>query len=788
MAGAKRAFHIDVAEKLIAQLREGTAPWQKPWAAASPGSFLPMNPSTGKRYKGINALQLMSENYGDTRWLTYRQAQEAGAQVRKGEKGTSIQYWKFTERQQQRDGQGVPMVDGGGRPAMVEVKLERPRVFFASVFNAEQIDNLPALETTAPAWSGIERAERVLHSSGAKICHDQRDKAFYRLGTDSIHLPDKAQFASAAHYYATALHELGHWTGHAIRLDRDLSHPFGSVGYAKEELRAEIASMMLGAEWGIGHDPGQHVAYVGSWIKALQEDPLEIFRAAADAEKIQTFIAELEPLREQGLDVVTDDPVRSTSANVPTRGAEEEGVSEKQFINVPYSEKDEAKNLGARWDRQQQRWYIPPGIDSDVFSKWQKGVHTNQESSVTSNERRYIAVPYGEHKLAKAAGAIWDKAAKSWYMGPQADTTKLARWLPEHMADHTQSPAISPTEEFADALRAIGATVDGAHPIMDGQTHRINVDGDKKGEAAGFYVGHLDGHPAGYMKNNRTGVEVTWRSKGYSLTPQQKAKLQAEVAARTQSRAAEQERQHERAAQRIEEQMTGLHFPERPTPYLLAKNIPVQIGVLTDAEGKTTYVPAHDVEGRIWTMQYIKEDGTKRFAKNSRKEGCFHAVGGFAALSSAPAIVVSEGYATAGTLAQALGFATVAAFDSGNLPHVAKALHARFPDKPVVIAGDDDLHLMQTQGINPGREKAEEAAKAVNGKAVFPIFAPREQSTNPKRFTDFNDLATNSVLGMDSVERQIGTVVAGQVRKHENIREQSAPIELGGGCQRNLGR
>ncbi|WP_140410188.1 zincin-like metallopeptidase domain-containing protein, partial [Escherichia coli] len=111
--------------------------------------------------------------------------------------------------------------------------------------------------------------------------------------------PQQAAFPSADRYYATALHELGHWTGHASRLDRDLAHPFGSEGYAKEELRAEIASMIMGDELGIGHDPSQHVAYVKSWIKALQDDPLEIFRAAADAEKIQGFVLGLEQQRTQ---------------------------------------------------------------------------------------------------------------------------------------------------------------------------------------------------------------------------------------------------------------------------------------------------------------------------------------------------------------------------------------------------------------------------------------------------------------------------------------------------------
>jgi putative DNA primase/helicase len=195
--------------------------------------------------------------------------------------------------------------------------------------------------------------------------------------------------------------------------------------------------------------------------------------------------------------------------------------------------------------------------------------------------------------------------------------------------------------------------------------------------------------------------------------------------------------------------------------------------------------PSAGDDGKLWTMQYIREDGTKRFAKDSRKEGCFHVVGGIKALVKSPILVISEGYATAATLAQTLGFATVAAFDSGNLVPVAKALHAKYPQKRIVIAGDDDKHLELTHGINPGRSKAEEAARAVGGKVLLPIFAPNENSypasleavtpqkfrkgqlsdkqhealAKMKQYTDFNDLATKSVLGTEGVERQVRSVL-----------------------------
>lgn len=300
---------------------------------------------------------------------------------------------------------------------------------------------------------------------------------------------------------------------------------------------------------------------------------------------------------------------------------------------------------------------------------------------------------------------------------------------------------------------------DGDHPIMDGQKHRVPVDGGKSGAVDGFYVGHLDGHPAGRIINHKTGTDVTWKSKGYTLSDEESARLHAEAATRLANRAAEQEQLQAATAERVGRQVATLVPVEQPTPYLQAKGIQPQSGVLTDSAGQKTYIPAFDAEGKQWTMQYIQADGTKRFAKDSKKEGCFHPVGGMDALAVAPALVISEGYATAASNAEALGFATVAAFDSGNLPHVARALHEKFPDKPIIIAGDDDKQQEIERRHNPGRAKAEEAAQAVGGKAIFPIFAPGEQAADPKGFTDFNDLANKSELGREGIKRQVNIAV-----------------------------
>ncbi len=271
-----------VAEGVIKALQQGTAPWQKPFRAGAPRvGGMPFNPTTGKRYRGGNAVHLMTTamelGSSDPRWMTYKQTTALNAQVRKGQKSTAIEYWKKSVRKGEDadDGEDAPT----GKQSLT--------VFHARVFHASQIDGLPAWEPQpAPneLWRHVE-CERLLEKAGVPIEHGSAD-AFYRPATDTIHLPDQARFHSMDGYYATALHELGHATGHPSRLNRDLSGGFGSEKYAREELRAEIASMMAGEALGIGHDPGQHHAYVASWIQVLKDDPKEILRAASDAQKI----------------------------------------------------------------------------------------------------------------------------------------------------------------------------------------------------------------------------------------------------------------------------------------------------------------------------------------------------------------------------------------------------------------------------------------------------------------------------------------------------------------------
>ena len=295
-----RDYHQEMTDGIIAAIEKGVAPWQRPWNANAVPP-IPYNPTTGKQYRGGNVLwlmcQAMDKGYDDNRWMTFKQAQEHGWQVQKGQQGTCIAYWKRTTTKKELDPET-------GEQVKREAPLEHPVPFYAIVFNAQQVQGVPQLERREVTWNPVVRAEAILSGSGAKIAHDGGNRAFYRPSTGDIHLPARADFTDAGAYYDTALHELGHWTGHSSRLNRQMSGRFGSPEYAKEELRAEISSFFTGVEIGLPHNMEQHSAYVGSWIKVLKEDKFEIFRAARDAEKIEDYLLsrELHQERQAGQD------------------------------------------------------------------------------------------------------------------------------------------------------------------------------------------------------------------------------------------------------------------------------------------------------------------------------------------------------------------------------------------------------------------------------------------------------------------------------------------------------
>ena len=290
----------DFAAKLTQQIEAGTAPWQKSWKRGE--NRIPENFSTEKQYQGGNTLELMvqrtANSYNDHRWGTYRQIAAAGGHVRKGEQGTRILAYKPPKR---RDTQETTTPGEGAeekRDARDAEKTRRGTWRHYTVFNVEQAEGLKLPERKGveiPQWEAQQNVEKVIRASGVTIREVNGDRAYYNMARDHIVLPERAQFKSAEAYYQTALHEVGHSTGHKSRMNREslqqgTTDGFGSQAYAREELRAEISAMMSSERLGVAYEPQHGAAYVASWVKALKDDPQEIYKAAAEAGRISDYV------------------------------------------------------------------------------------------------------------------------------------------------------------------------------------------------------------------------------------------------------------------------------------------------------------------------------------------------------------------------------------------------------------------------------------------------------------------------------------------------------------------
>ncbi|GGD84309.1 antirepressor [Tsuneonella deserti] len=288
-AATERAnLYDEVTQRIIGELEAGRLPWVQPWGrtAGGAGPALPRNALTGRPYSGINILILwgavIEHGYPSQGWLTFRQALQAGGNVRKGERGQCVVYAdRFTpESEKERARQS-------GEDARAIPFLKR-----FTVFNVAQCEGLrPGLApdpVPLPECETIPVAEEVIAASGVRF-RIGGDEAFYMPALDLVQVPCRQAFFEPINYYRTCLHELTHATGHPSRVGRDLSNPFGSAGYAREELVAEMGSAFLCASLGIVPTV-RHADYIGSWLAVLREDNRAIFRAAAAASRAADWL------------------------------------------------------------------------------------------------------------------------------------------------------------------------------------------------------------------------------------------------------------------------------------------------------------------------------------------------------------------------------------------------------------------------------------------------------------------------------------------------------------------
>ncbi len=295
----KADVYTRITNTILTELEQGTRPWLKPWNAEhAAGRITRPLRANGIPYRGINVLMLWAEaeskGYSAPIWITFKQALDLGAHVRKGEHGSLVVFASKTTRTE------VDTITGN------ETERDIPFLKGYTVFNVEQVDGLPAQyhATAAKTLDPVQRiaqAEAFIAATGARVAHGG-NRAFYSVSEDRIQIPPFEAFRDAESYYATLAHETVHWTRHESRLNRDFGRKrWGDEGYAMEELVAELGSAFLSSDLSLTPEVmPDHAAYIASWIKVLKEDKRAIFTAAAHAQRAADFLHGLQASQQMG--------------------------------------------------------------------------------------------------------------------------------------------------------------------------------------------------------------------------------------------------------------------------------------------------------------------------------------------------------------------------------------------------------------------------------------------------------------------------------------------------------
>lgn len=282
----KPSIYETITSQIVAAIEAGAGNYDMPWHRSQHDVASPSNAATGNAYRGINILALWmtaeARGFGSGQWATYRQWQEQGAQVRKGETAATVILWKPLD-------EGAAKAADGAEPGRFVARAY-------SVFNSGQVDGWTApIIPQLPEAERIACAEAFMAAVPAELTHGG-NSACYIPAADRVQMPAFGQFRSAPAYYATLAHELTHWTGAKARLNRDLSGRFGSDSYAMEELVAELGAAFICGRLGIGGEPRtDHAPYIASWLKVLKGDSRAIFTAAAKAQQAADYLHSFTP-------------------------------------------------------------------------------------------------------------------------------------------------------------------------------------------------------------------------------------------------------------------------------------------------------------------------------------------------------------------------------------------------------------------------------------------------------------------------------------------------------------
>ena len=356
-------------------------------------------------------------------------------------------------------------------------------------------------------------------------------------------------------------------------------------------------------------------------------------------------------------------------------------------------------------------------------------------------QKHYLYVPYKDKEEAKSLGAKWDSESKKWYVSGNTDLHQFNKWK------YPQENEIDINEaykQFNKALSESGLIIDGL-PIMDGKIKRVKVSGDKGSEKSGAYVGYIDGYPAGFIENFKTGQRINWKfelnretqSKPFTNVDFEAIKKANE--AKAAKRANELLSLNEKTALRLRNEYDNASLLQGEHSYLKSKGVKAD-GSLKVDEFNNLLIPLSDTSGKMWSMQRIAPNGNKiigviktRSEKENgeeyaaRKKSCFYTS---TPLDLHNEFFICEGFATAKSVEILLDKPTIMAVDSGNLISVCEALLEKYPHKQITICADNDVK----NKINRGLESA------LKCKEKYPQIHIIKPSLADKNISDFNDL------------------------------------------------
>ncbi|MDR2893683.1 MAG: ssDNA-binding domain-containing protein [Deltaproteobacteria bacterium] len=414
-------------------------------------------------------------------------------------------------------------------------------------------------------------------------------------------------------------------------------------------------------------------------------------------------------------------------------------------------------------ERQQGSGWMPD------HAKWieqhEKNEAAQAKTPQIAEEKTILAVPFTEKNQAKKLGAKWDKENKVWFAPAGTDLTPLAKWIPNKEAlrglSASDVPGLSAAGELAKAIQDMGGDLQGKMPVMDSKIHRIPGIGRPAGNKDFAYCAHNDAFPAGWMQNHASDKKIiNWQYSGHQLSDEQKAQLQAESAIQREERANVRKAEYDKAA----EKCADFFFARSPAhsnhPYLTAKGVDPD-GINVTADGKALIVPLYNTQGQIRSLQYINSDGSKMLASGAEKGGNFGLVG--CHINDLPAqhkVLIAEGYATAKSLNMATGLPVVISVDIGNMPAVAENIRALMPNAELVICADNDHSHKLPDGklYNIGVDKGKIVADQVKGKLAIPYLTPADKAQGLK---DFNDI--HYYKGRDAVKEMLNNTRKAEV-------------------------